>query len=398
MEVIKHGTLRRLAAPACMLALAAGAAVCGAAAYGPGFWPGAAVWAGGFAASPGAGMKAAQALAGAAQKAQPAQGEAQEKPSFDSTAQSGASAGAGQQAEQAPATEGAAGAESSAQSPPQLAVDEFDVPQGDIPEGMLPLIYKFYPQGTGNGYIPCGNATIRNATELPDSEVAAEVNGPLPFSIELDSDQPQVLIMHTHATETYELAEKNWCDPSFSARSTDNSRNMIAVGAEMARVLNEAGINTIQDTTLHDYPSYNGSYEKSNATVRSYLEQYPSIKVVLDVHRDAIQTQDGTRYAPAANINGMRAAQVMIICGADVDGNLPNFKQNLRFAARWQAEMAQLYPGLARPVLFDYRYYNQDLTTGSLLIEMGGHANTLEEAKYSARLVGGALAKLFREG
>lgn len=176
--------------------------------------------------------------------------------------------------------------------------------------------------------------------------------------------------MHTHATETYELAEKNWCDPSFSARSTDNSRNMIAVGAEMARVLNEAGINTIQDTTLHDYPSYNGSYEKSNATVRSYLEQYPSIKVVLDVHRDAIQTQDGTRYAPAANINGMRAAQVMIICGADVDGNLPNFKQNLRFAARWQAEMAQLYPGLARPVLFDYRYYNQDLTTGSLLIEM----------------------------
>ena len=94
----------------------------------------------------------------------------------------------------------------------------------------------------------------------------------------------------------------------------------------------------------------------------------------------------------------MRAAQVMIICGADVDGNLPNFKQNLRFAARWQAEMAQLYPGLARPVLFDYRYYNQDLTTGSLLIEMGGHANTLEEAKYSARLVGDALATLFRKG
>lgn len=128
-------------------------------------------------------MKAAQALAGAAQKAQPAQGEAQEKPSFDSTAQSGASAGAGQQAEQAPATEGAAGAESSAQSPPQLVVDEFDVPQGDIPEGMLPLIYKFYPQGTGNGYIPCGNATIRNATELPDSEVAAEVNGRCRFPL-----------------------------------------------------------------------------------------------------------------------------------------------------------------------------------------------------------------------
>ncbi len=398
MEVIKHGALKRLAAPACMLALAAGTVVCGAAAYGPGFWPGAAVWAGGFAASPGAGMKAAQALAGAAQEAQPTQGTAQEKPSSPGPAQSGTSAGAGQQAETQAGTQPAEDTEGTAQSGPQLAVDEFDVPQGDIPEGMLPLIYKFYPQGSGNGYIPCGNATIRNATELPDSEVAAEVNGPLPFSIELNSAEPQVLIMHTHATETYELAEKNWCDPNFTARSTDNSRNMIAVGAEIARVLNEAGICTIQDTTLHDYPSYNGSYEKSNATVRNYLAQYPSIKVVLDVHRDAIQTQDGTRYAPAANINGMRAAQVMIICGADVDGNLPNFKQNLRFAARWQAKMAQLYPGLARPVLFDYRYYNQDLTTGSLLIEMGGHANTLEEAKYSARLVGDALAKLFQEG
>lgn len=209
MEVIKHGALKRLAAPACMLALAAGTVVCGAAAYGPGFWPGAAVWAGGFAASPGAGMKAAQALAGAAQEAQPTQGTAQEKPSSPGPAQSGTSAGAGQQAETQAGTQPAEDTEGTAQSGPQLAVDEFDVPQGDIPDGMLPLIYKFYPQGSGNGYIPCGNATIRNATELPDSEVAAEVNGPLPFSIELNSAEPQVLIMHTHATETYELAEKD---------------------------------------------------------------------------------------------------------------------------------------------------------------------------------------------
>ena len=132
--------------------------------------------------------------------------------------------------------------------------------------------------------------------------------------------------------------------------------------------------------------------------MRSYLEWYPSIKVVLDVHRDAIQRDDGTRVKPVADIGGMKAAQVMIICGADVDGNLPNFKQNLRFASRWQDKMESMFPGLTRPVLFDYRYYNQDLTTGSLLIEMGGHANTLEEAKYSGRLVGQALAALFAEG
>ena len=125
---------------------------------------------------------------------------------------------------------------------------------------------------------------------------------------------------------------------------------------------------------------------------------HPTIKIALDVHRDAIQRDDGTRVKPVADIGGMKAAQVMIICGADVDGNLPNFKQNLRFASRWQDKMESMFPGLTRPVLFDYRYYNQDLTTGSLLIEMGGHANTLEEAKYSGRLVGQALAALFAEG
>ena len=194
------------------------------------------------------------------------------------------------------------------------------------------------------------------------------------------------------------MEDLGWYDPEYTCRRTDTSLNMVAVGAAIAEQLNAAGIVTLQDATLHDYPSYNGSYERSNATVRSYLEKYPSIKVVLDVHRDAIQRDDGPRVKPVADIGGMKAAQVMIICGADVDGNLPNFKQNLRFASRWQDKMESMFPGLTRPVLFDYRYYNQDLTTGSLLIEMGGHANTLEEAKYSGRLVGQALAALFAEG
>ena len=220
------------------------------------------------------------------------------------------------------------------------------VPDGPIPDGMAPLLEAHYEQGAGAGYVSSGAATVRNSTDLPDSEVAAEMMQTLPFQVELNSAEPQVLIMHTHTTETYELEEKNWCDPAFSARSTDLSVNMAAVGAEMAAQLNAAGVNTLHDTTLHDYPSYNGSYAKSNATVRSYLERYPSIKVVLDDHRDAIQRDDGTRVKPVADIGGMKAAQVMIICGADVDGNLPNFKQNLRFASRWQDKMESMFPGL----------------------------------------------------
>ena len=267
----------------------------------------------------------------------------------------------------------------------------------EIPEGMAALLETHYTQGSGAGYVQSGAATVRNCTTLSNADIAAEMMQALPFSVEVGTDTPQVLIMHTHTTETYELTERSWCDPAFSARSTDLSINMAAVGEEMAAQLNAAGICTLHDTTLHDYPSYNGSYAKSNATVRSYLELYPSIKVVIDVHRDAIQYDDGTRVKPVAMIDGMKSAQVMIICGADVNGNLPNFRQNLRFASRWQDKMESMFPGLTRPVLFDYRYYNQDLTTGSLLIEVGGHANTLEEAKYAGRMAGQALAALLVE-
>ena len=266
------------------------------------------------------------------------------------------------------------------------------------PEGAGAVIEKNYPQGSGEKYVACGTGSIKNNTRQTAADIAAEIQAPLPFGVEKDSPDPQILIMHTHATEDYRLSAGLWYSPGDGARTTDTNRNMCAVGRVMADTLNAAGLNTLHDETLNDYPSYTGSYENSRAVVQRYLAQYPSIKVVLDVHRDAIQRDDGTRVKPVADIGGMKAAQVMIICGADVDGNLPNFKQNLRFASRWQDKMESMFPGLTRPVLFDYRYYNQDLTTGSLLIEMGGHANTLEEAKYSGRLVGQALAALFAEG
>ena len=268
---------------------------------------------------------------------------------------------------------------------------------GPPPEGMGAVVSAHYEQGSGAAYIPCAAGTIKNCTSLSAAEVAEAAAGPLPFSIEVGSSEPQVLIMHTHATESYELEDLGWFDPEYTSRRTDTSLNMVAVGAAIAEELSAAGIVTLQDATLHDYPSYNGSYERSNATVRSYLEQYPSIKVVLDVHRDAIET-DGARVKAVAEVEGKTAAQVMIICGADKNGNLPNFKQNLAFAAKWESAMESRYPGLTRPVLFDYRYYNQDLTTGSLLIEMGSHGNTLEEAVYSGHLVGKALVGLFTTG
>ena len=262
------------------------------------------------------------------------------------------------------------------------------------PEDAGSIRTTFYEQGSGDGYIPAGTGSIKNSTSLADSQVADIISRGMPFGIELHSDEPQVLIMHTHATETYNLDSDYFYDPEWGARITDTARNVCAVGSQIARVLNEGGINTLHDMTLHDYPSYNGSYAASNATVRAYLEQYPSIKVVLDIHRDAIE-QEGVRVKPVTQIEGKSAAQIMIICGCDQGGNLPNFSQNLAFAGALEARLEGMFPSLTRPVLFDYRYYNQDLTTGSLLIEMGGHANTLEEALYSGELVGQGLVSLF---
>ncbi|MEG2769913.1 MAG: stage II sporulation protein P, partial [Oscillospiraceae bacterium] len=139
------------------------------------------------------------------------------------------------------------------------------------------------------------------------------------------------------------------------------------------------------------------AYGNSRAAVIDTLAKYPSIKVVLDVHRDAIE-RDGKRIKPTCNVNGVAAAQLMIICGAD-DGtmNMPNYRKNLSFAAALQTAISAPNEGLCRPVLFDYRNYNQGLTTGSLLLEFGGHANTLDEAKYTAKLVAKAMVTLFTQ-
>lgn len=240
------------------------------------------------------------------------------------------------------------------------------------------------------------NCYVKNVTKISRSEVESELLRETDFKVKKNSDEPQILIMHTHATESYQNHPELYYDPEYTCRDTDVTKNMVSVGKIITDKLNDLGYNTIQDATLHDYPNYNGSYDRSKVTVEKYLAQYPSIKVVLDVHRDAIERSDGTRIKPVVNINGKDCAQVMIISGAD-NGylNMPDFKKNLRFASHFQNSMESLYPTFTRPILFDYRNYNQQLTTGSLLIEVGGHANTLEEAHNAAKLIAYSLADTF---
>ena len=251
---------------------------------------------------------------------------------------------------------------------------------------------------TGQGSVSLAAGSIQNATDLSDTDLAQAAAAGLPFAIEKNSAEPQVLILHTHATETYQPDDNLWFDKAFTARTADRSRNMCAVGAAMAKVLNEAGIVTLHDETLHDSPSYTESYARSAETAKAYLAQYPSIKIILDVHRDALGDET-TRIKPLCTLEGQNTAQIMLIAGCDNGGSvsLPHWRENLAFAAAWEAQMEVAFPGLTRPVLCGYRFYNQDLTTGSLLVEVGGHGNTLEEAlragEYAARALVSLLLK-----
>ena len=263
------------------------------------------------------------------------------------------------------------------------------------PEYQAPLREVQMVGDDSGTFLPVGAGYLRNYTTLSFEEIAACI---VPPEVTLpQTDEPLVLILHTHATESFEPADADVYDTRSGWRDTDNTNNMVRVGAELAAALEAEGIGVIHDTTQHDYPSYNGSYDRSAQTIARVLEEYPSIQVILDVHRDGIQQADGTVLKPVAEIDGKKAAQLMIISGCD-DGTvgLPNWEQNLQFAAAITDQVEQDYPGLMRPIFFAYRKYNMDVTPCSLLLEFGSNGNTLEEACTTARLVGSSIAKVIR--
>lgn len=212
-------------------------------------------------------------------------------------------------------------------------------------------------------------------------------------------EKPYVLIYHTHTTEGYELLDKGWYSDDYNSRTKDSSRNMVRVGDAIAEQLENAGYGVIHDTNVYD-SSYNGAYDRSRKSVEKYLEEYPSIQITLDVHRDAIHYDSGTKCKPTAEINGKKAAQVMIISGCEGEGveNFPDWKKNLSFAVALQSSVEERFEGLMRPIFFCHRKYNMDVTTSSLLLEFGTDANTLEEAVYSGTLVGKALSEMLDKG
>ncbi len=216
-----------------------------------------------------------------------------------------------------------------------------------------------------------------------------------PLELDFSRGSPQVLIIHTHASEAY-TPEPGWeYEPSDTLRTEDTNYNVVRVGQEMADTLEAAGIGVIHDTTIRDYPTYNGSYTRTLAAIEEYLATYPSIQIVIDVHRDAAENADGSAVAVSCTADGQDAAQLMLVVGTD-EGGLPHpdWEENLSLALRVQALLNRSYPDLCRSIDLRTERFNQHATLGSLLVEVGASGNTLAEALVSARLFADALAQI----
>ncbi len=206
-----------------------------------------------------------------------------------------------------------------------------------------------------------------------------------PLSWDLTGDAPSVLIIHTHATEAYTQTPGTEYEEDAAYRTLDDRFNMVSIGEEVARVLEAGGISVLHDRSYHDYPSYNGSYGNARVVIEEYLRQYPSIQMVLDIHRDASDGSGGNQLTTSTMVGGQESAQLMVVVGTDAAGNYhPNWQQNLSLGLKLSAVLERENPGVTRPVSLRSSRFNMDLTPGSLLIEVGAAGDTHEQAMLAA--------------
>ena len=196
--------------------------------------------------------------------------------------------------------------------------------------------------------------------------------------------EPQVLIYHTHATESYLPATAG------NYHTTEEENTVREAGSVMAETLEAEGIAVIHDKTIHDNPSYNASYERSYETVTAILQENPSIACIIDLHRDAIA---GTGEGPTQTVNGETCAYYSYVLGSTA----PTYTSNKAFLGRLNAVAESSYEGFTANVLERPYYYNQELCSQSILLELGNNRNHIDDVKRSAKVFGHMLADVLNE-
>lgn len=246
---------------------------------------------------------------------------------------------------------------------------------------------------------------MQNQDIVEDEHTPAE-NLPLPENkktevekLEPISDKPLVLIYHTHTTEAYMPSEKYMYKPRDSSYHTDNLNFSVArIGEVVADELNRLGIPTLHNKTVHDVPTYMTSYTNSLKTVEQVLKENPSIKIVVDIHRDApIKDPQRSREITTVQIDGIIYSRFMIVIGTDKTFPHPNWHQNYQFATMLNNKLEESYPGITRDINLRSERFNQHVLNKAILLEIGSHGNTIEESINSAKVFAKVLAILIEE-
>ena len=225
-----------------------------------------------------------------------------------------------------------------------------------------------------------------------DPDLEALLTQPLDWDLTIE--EPTVLIIHTHTTESYTKAPGEVYQETSAFRTLDEHYNMLSIGDRLAQLLTAGGIQVIHDRQFYDYPSYNGSYTRARTSIEAWLAKYPSIVMVLDLHRDASGDLND-QFRTVLTLDGVDYARLMLVMGTDDAGlSHPDWEENLSLGLKLQTLLDDMAPGITRPISLRSQRFNQDLTTGSMIVEVGAAGNSHAEALRSMEILAQAILKL----
>lgn len=279
--------------------------------------------------------------------------------------------------------------------PPRAAAQEETAPvvqEETAARAAFPTLLFCPPAQQSPQTVEAAEVSVRNPTGA-ELDLQALLAAPLHF--DASADGPLILIVHTHATEAYTPEEGAEYESWGAYHTLDVSQSVVQVGQALADRLNANGIETLHDTTLHDALGYDDAYERAAGVISAYLEAYPGIQMVIDVHRDAAEDAAGNQVALLTQIDGAPAAQLLFVVGTDLGGlEHPNWRGNLALALQLQSYCEGVTPGVFRTLCLRRQRYNGHLTPNSLLLEVGAAGNTLPQAIRSVEFFADRLAEL----
>ena len=207
-------------------------------------------------------------------------------------------------------------------------------------------------------------------------------------------NKKDIIIYHTHTCESYTPTAENNYIASGNFRTIDLNHSVSRVGDELTNYLTGFGFNVIHNKSYHDYPAYTGSYSRSLSTISGILQSNSDTEFVIDLHRDALSNSN---YGPTVQLGNETVSQLMFVIGTDGGGlEHPNWLYNFKLAIKLQEKANEMYPGLFKPIILRNSRYNQHVTKGACIIEVGATGNTIEQCNGSMKYLANVIKEVMK--